>query len=166
MNGAAAAVVVVVAAAVAFGFVAFLAKAPEVETARIARPTRIIFFMLCSLDLEKNASGVEHKARITARWAVAPPGLATAGSKYYLRAMPSKHIELPPGVAQAFVRDMRAFFKAKNQLKQDEIASRQLHALGPFSVRGKEAAARGRERDVPADEGSRLKQLTARSFAI
>ena len=43
-----------------------------------------------------------------------------------------KHIEVPPRVAQAFVRDMRAFFKAKNQLKQDEIASRQLHALIPF----------------------------------
>jgi hypothetical protein len=27
---------------------------------------------------------------------------------------------------------MRAFFKAKNQLKQDEIASRQLHALAAF----------------------------------
>jgi hypothetical protein len=36
--------------------------------------------------------------------------------------MPTKSIELPPRVAQAFVRDMRAFFKAKNQLKQDEIA--------------------------------------------
>ena len=44
----------------------------------------------------------------------------------------SKHIELSPRVAQAFVRDMRAFFKAKNQLKQDEIASRQLHALIAF----------------------------------
>jgi hypothetical protein len=43
-----------------------------------------------------------------------------------------KNIELPPRVAQAFVRDMRAFFKAKNQLKQDEIASRQLHALWAF----------------------------------
>jgi hypothetical protein len=43
-----------------------------------------------------------------------------------------KHIELPPSVARAFVRDMRAFFKAKNQLKQDEIASRQLHALWAF----------------------------------
>jgi hypothetical protein len=43
-----------------------------------------------------------------------------------------KHIELPPRVAQAFVRDMRAFFKAKNQLKQDEIAARQLHALHAF----------------------------------
>jgi hypothetical protein len=27
---------------------------------------------------------------------------------------------------------MRAFFKAKNQLKQHEIASRQLHALAAF----------------------------------
>ena len=46
--------------------------------------------------------------------------------------MPNKPIELPPKVAQAFVRDMHAFFKAKNQLKQDEIASRQLHALIAF----------------------------------
>jgi len=38
-------------------------------------------------------------------------------------------VQLPPRVAQAFARDMRAFFKATNQLKQDEIASRQLHAL-------------------------------------
>jgi hypothetical protein len=43
-----------------------------------------------------------------------------------------KNIELPPRVAAAFVRDMRAFFKAKDQLKQDEIASRQLHALLAF----------------------------------
>jgi hypothetical protein len=43
-----------------------------------------------------------------------------------------KHIELPPRVAQAFVKDMRASFKAKNQLKQDEIASRRLHALIVF----------------------------------
>ena len=46
-----------------------------------------------------------------------------------------KNIELPPRVAEAFVRDMRAFFKAKNQLKQDEIASRQLHALWAFQRR-------------------------------
>jgi hypothetical protein len=51
-------VVVVVAAAGAFGFVAFLAKAPEVETARIARPTRIIFFMLSSpLTWKKGRAG-------------------------------------------------------------------------------------------------------------
>ena len=46
--------------------------------------------------------------------------------------MPSRPIELPPRVAKAFVKDMRAFFKAKDQLKQDEIASRQLHALISF----------------------------------
>jgi hypothetical protein len=46
--------------------------------------------------------------------------------------MPSKPIELPPRVAKDFVRDMRAFFKAKDQLKRDEIASRQLHALWAF----------------------------------
>jgi hypothetical protein len=34
-----------------------------------------------------------------------------------------KPIELPPAVARAFVRDMRAFFKAKDQLKKDEIAA-------------------------------------------
>ena len=60
------------------------------------------------------------------------PRLKTTGRNAYIRIMPSKHIELPPRVAQAFVRDMRAFFKAKNQLKQDEIASRQLHALLAF----------------------------------
>ena len=43
--------------------------------------------------------------------------------------MPSKPIELPPKVAQAFVKDMRAFFAASNTLKQDEIASRQCWAL-------------------------------------
>jgi hypothetical protein len=37
----------------------------------------------------------------------------------YLQIMPSKSIELPPRVAKAFVRDMRAFFKAKDQLKRD-----------------------------------------------
>jgi len=46
-----------------------------------------------------------------------------------------KHIELPPKVAKAFVKDMRAFFKARNQLKQDEIAARQLHALWAFQSR-------------------------------
>ena len=46
--------------------------------------------------------------------------------------MPSKPIELPPQVAKAFVTDMRAFFKAKDQVKRDEIASRQLHALIAF----------------------------------
>jgi hypothetical protein len=64
-----------------------------------------------------------------ASWMV--PRFANQALTAYLIAMP-KHIELPPRVAQAFVKDMRAFFKAKNQLKQDEIASRQLHALWAF----------------------------------
>jgi hypothetical protein len=63
--------------------------------------------------------------------------LKTTGRNAYIRTMPSKHIELPPRVAQTFVRDMRAFFKAKNQLRQDEIAARRLHALWPFSARGR-----------------------------
>jgi hypothetical protein len=46
--------------------------------------------------------------------------------------MPIKSIELPLEVALAFSRDMRAFFRAESQLKQDEIASRQLHALQAF----------------------------------
>src|SRR5262245_35397681 len=59
------------------------------------------------------------------------PRFAIRPTNGYLPAMP-KNIELPPRAAQAFVRDMRAFFTAKNQLKQDEIASRQLHALIAF----------------------------------
>ena len=61
-----------VAAAVAgaFGFVVFLAaKAPEVETARIARPTGIIFFMISSpFTWKKDAPAVQHKAHISASW--------------------------------------------------------------------------------------------------
>jgi hypothetical protein len=56
MGGGAPTVFVVAAAAAGtFGFVVFLAaKAPEVETAKIARPTTIIFFMLTlSLDMKK-----------------------------------------------------------------------------------------------------------------
>src|SRR5262245_37135241 len=54
------------------------------------------------------------------------------GCRKDLSRMPTKPLELPPNEAQAFVKDMRAFFKAKNQLKQDELASRQLHALWAF----------------------------------
>ena len=40
-----------------------------------------------------------------------------------------KPLELPPKVARAFVKDMRAYFAEENPYKQDEIALRQLHAL-------------------------------------
>jgi hypothetical protein len=43
-----------------------------------------------------------------------------------------KPLELPLAVAKTFARDMRAFFEARTQLEQDEIASRQLHALQAF----------------------------------
>jgi hypothetical protein len=44
--------------------------------------------------------------------------------------MPSKPIELPPEVAKAFVRDMRAFFAVGGTgVKADAIAAQQLHAL-------------------------------------
>jgi hypothetical protein len=46
--------------------------------------------------------------------------------------MPSKPFELPPAAAKAFMRDMKALFRAKDQLRQDEIVSRQLHALLAF----------------------------------
>jgi hypothetical protein len=42
-----------------------------------------------------------------------------------------KPIQLPPKVAKAFVKDMRAFFKAKGH-EADEIASRQPHTLWAF----------------------------------
>jgi hypothetical protein len=53
--------------------------------------------------------------------------------------MPTKSLELPLKVAQAFARDMRAFFEARTQLEQDEIASRQLHTLWAFHSRGSRA---------------------------
>jgi len=43
--------------------------------------------------------------------------------------MPRKPIELPPGVAQRFVEDMRTYFAEKNQIKRDGIAARQRHLL-------------------------------------
>jgi hypothetical protein len=49
-----------------------------------------------------------------------------------LNRMITKSYELPFEVALAFSQDMRAFFKTKDQLKRDEIASRQLHALIAF----------------------------------
>jgi hypothetical protein len=47
----------------------------------------------------------------------------------YILLMPGKPMELPPAVARAFVKDMRAFLAEENAIKRDEIAARQLHAL-------------------------------------
>jgi hypothetical protein len=44
-------------------------------------------------------------------------------------------LELPPAVARAFVKDMKAFFQEENPYKQDEIAARQLSALNEYRGR-------------------------------
>ena len=49
-----------------------------------------------------------------------------------LSLMPREQLELPPQVAKAFVKDMRAYFKANDQNKRDEIAARQRSALSEF----------------------------------
>jgi hypothetical protein len=49
-----------------------------------------------------------------------------------LAPLRSKLLELPPAVARAFVRDMRAFHAEKSPIKRDEIASRQIHVLRQF----------------------------------
>ena len=46
--------------------------------------------------------------------------------------MSRKELELPPEVAKAFVRDMRAFFAEINKIKADEIAICQLVALNEY----------------------------------
>jgi hypothetical protein len=46
-----------------------------------------------------------------------------------------KPLELPPAVARAFVKDMKAFFAEENDLKRDEIAARQLSALNQYRGR-------------------------------
>jgi hypothetical protein len=40
-----------------------------------------------------------------------------------------KPLNLPPSVARAFGRDMKAYFAEGSAIKRDAIAARQLHAL-------------------------------------
>ena len=47
-----------------------------------------------------------------------------------------KQLEVPPDAAKAFVRDMKAFFKASGQLMQDEIAAKQVWLLQQHLPRG------------------------------
>src|ERR1044071_9130860 len=69
-----------------------------------------------------------------------------------------KPIELPPAVAKAFVRDMKAFFKAKGH-EADEIAASTGWMLKQHLPRGSKL----RVSDV-SDEGSRMR--TAREPRI
>jgi len=54
---------------------------------------------------------------------------AIARRNAYLRPISRKPIELPPEVARNFVGDVRAFHAAKDSLKKDEIAAKQLWLL-------------------------------------
>ena len=47
-----------------------------------------------------------------------------------------KEFVIPPAAAKAFVRDMKAFFKASGQLMQDEIAAKQVWLLKQHLPRG------------------------------
>jgi hypothetical protein len=40
--------------------------------------------------------------------------------------------DLPTEIAQAFVKDMRAYFAERNTIKRDLIAARQLYALHAY----------------------------------
>jgi hypothetical protein len=48
----------------------------------------------------------------------------------YFQPHAPKPIELSPGFARRFAEDTRAYFAETNLIKRDEIAARQLHALG------------------------------------
>ena len=50
--------------------------------------------------------------------------------------MVRKPLEIPPAAAKAFVKDMKAFFKAKGQIIQDEIAAKQAWLLKAHLPRG------------------------------
>jgi hypothetical protein len=47
-----------------------------------------------------------------------------------------KQLEIPPEEAQAFVRDMKAFFRTNDLLKRDEIAAKQSWLLQQHLPRG------------------------------
>jgi hypothetical protein len=57
----------------------------------------------------------------------------------YLLAMLRKQLEIPPQAAKAFVRDMRAFFKA-TEPEAHEIAARQCRVLQQYQGPREKAA--------------------------
>jgi hypothetical protein len=75
--------------------------------------------------------------------------------------MPSKPIEVPPAIAKAFVRDMRAFHAEKSPIKRDEIASRQIHVLRQFQGKNeRQIKLHQVKADVRRDEGSVSREFT------
>ena len=63
------------------------------------------------------------------------PSASRPAATHYIPAM-RKPLEIPPQAAQDFLRDMRAFFSAAGQLRQDEIAARQVWSLKQHLPRG------------------------------
>jgi hypothetical protein len=62
--------------------------------------------------------------------------LKTTGWIAYIPGMLRRQFVIPPKAAREFVKDMRAFFKAKDPLKQDEIAALVCWALKQHLPRG------------------------------
>jgi hypothetical protein len=83
-------------------------------------------------------------------------GFAKSAWNAYFACMPRKPIELPPEVAKAFVKDLRAFRAESNAIKRDEIAGRQVDALRQYQ-RPHEKPVRIPDIDVRGDEGSRIR---------
>jgi hypothetical protein len=53
-------------------------------------------------------------------------------SSAFFPLMTGKPLDLPPAVARAFVKDMRAYFAEPNQIKRDAIAANQMAALQKY----------------------------------
>lgn len=92
-------------------------------------------------------------------------GFAIRGLGAYSWLMPSKPIELPPEVAQAFVRDMRAFLRRRPQHHQGRCDSGATASRSQAALQRKAEAAR-RERDVSPDEGSGVTAPLRRGFFV
>jgi len=79
--------------------------------------------------------------------------LTSGSSAQWYRAMIRKPLELPPAVARAFLKDMKAFFAEEN--RQDEIALRTIARSQGASGAAREKAWSFRcEGDVSTDERS------------
>jgi hypothetical protein len=61
-------------------------------------------------------------------WVATPPRLER-GDRFQQGHFVKKPLDLPPVVARAFVKDMKAYFAEGDVTKRDAIAVRQLHAL-------------------------------------
>jgi hypothetical protein len=59
--------------------------------------------------------------------------------------MPRKQLEVPPAVAQAFAKHMRAYYAEPSAIKRDKIAGDAAHLPKPY-LPGEEMTERGASR--------------------